>query len=147
MAGRRCPGGAKRSRGFSLIEVLAAFVILALVATTLFQLFSAALANAGASEEWSRAVLVAQSRLAAAASVYPLAEASDEGSDDDGRIRWRTRTAPWEPPDVDPEVAKVSTAMNTQLFRIEVDVRFPGFGGGERTFSLATVRMAGKTLQ
>jgi len=147
MAHGRRRGGAKRSRGFSLIEVLAAFVILAVLATTLFRLFSAALANAGASEEWSRAVLVAQSRLAAAASVQPLVEANDEGSDDDGRIRWRTRTSAWEPPDADPELAKISDAMTTRLFRIEVDVRFPGFAGGERSFSLATVRMAAKTLQ
>ena len=54
-------------RGFSLIEVLAAFVILALVATALFRLFSASLNNASASEEWSRALQVAESQLEVAA--------------------------------------------------------------------------------
>ena len=34
------------SRGFSLIEVLAAFVILALVGTALFRIFAGALGNA-----------------------------------------------------------------------------------------------------
>jgi general secretion pathway protein I len=135
-----------RSRGFSLIEVLAAFVILALIATALFQLFSAALANAAASEEWSRAILVAESRLAAAASAYPLVETTDQGTDGDGRIRWQTRTAVWEPP-ADPELAKLSDAMTTRLFRIEVDVHFPGASGRDRSFSLATLRMAQRTLQ
>jgi general secretion pathway protein I len=140
-------GDPARSRGFSLIEVLAAFVILAIVATTLFQLFSGALANVGASADWSRAVLVAESRLAAAANTVPLVATTDEGSDDDGRIRWQSRVTPWDPPDVDPDVAKASDAMVTRLFRIEVAVRFPGLAGGERTFSLATVRVAGKALQ
>ena len=66
-------------RGFSLIEVLAAFVILALVATALFQLFSGALLNASAADEWSRASLVAESRLAAAAGAVPLVETTDRG--------------------------------------------------------------------
>ena len=53
-------------RGFSLLEVLVAFVILALVATAIFRLIGGALGNAGVAEDVSRAVLVAQSRLDAA---------------------------------------------------------------------------------
>ena len=48
--------GRHRTAGFSLLEVLAAFVILALVATALFRLFSGSLSNASAAEEWSRAL-------------------------------------------------------------------------------------------
>ena len=135
---------AARVAGFSLLEVLAAFVILSLFATSLFGLFSGALGNASAADDWSRALLVAQSRLAAAASVQPLAEASDAGTEDEGRIRWETRVAPWDPPEVDPELARISEALTTRLYRIEVDVRFPGIAGGERTLSLATVRLAAK---
>ena len=54
----------RRARGFSLLEVLVAFVILAAVATALFRLFSGALANASAADEYSRAMLVAESALA-----------------------------------------------------------------------------------
>jgi general secretion pathway protein I len=133
-------------RGFSLIEVLAAFVILALFATSLFGLFSGALGNASAADDWSRALLVAQSRLAAAASVQPLVEVADSGTEEDGRIRWESRVAPWEPPEVDPELARISDAMTIRLYRVEVDVRFPGLAGGERTISLATLRLAGKDV-
>src|SRR6478609_1305712 len=66
-----------RHRGFSLLEVLVAFVIVALVATALFRLFGGALNNASAAGEWSRALLLAESRLALAANVVPLREASD----------------------------------------------------------------------
>ena len=61
--------------------VLAAFVILALVATALFRLFSGALGNAAAAEDWSRAVLTAESRLAAAASAQPALTAPREVAD------------------------------------------------------------------
>ena len=135
---------ASRVAGFSLLEVLAAFVILSLFATSLFGLFSGALGNASAADDWSRALLVAQSRLAAAASVQPLAEASEAGTEDEGRIRWETRVAPWNPPEVDPELGRVSEAMMTRLYRIAVEVRFPGVAGGERTIALATVRLAAK---
>jgi len=137
---------ARRSRGFSLLEVLAAFVILALVATSLFGLFSGALGNASAADDWSRALLVAQSRLAVAASTQPLTESSDAGAEDDGRIRWQSRVAPWEPPEADPELANVAESMTTRLYRIEVDVRFPGVAGGERTISLATLRLAARQV-
>ncbi|GIK88488.1 MAG: hypothetical protein BroJett026_39690 [Betaproteobacteria bacterium] len=133
-----------RDGGFSLLEVLAAFVILSLVATALFELFGGALRNLAAADDWSRAVLVAESRLAEAADVRPLREATQSGEADDGRIRWQTRVAPWEPPGVDPELARVSEAMTTRLWRVEVDVTFPGLAGGERRFALATVRMAEK---
>ena len=135
----KCP-----QRGFSLIEVLAAFVILALVATALFQLFSGALLNASAADEWSRASLVAESRLAAAAGAVPLVEATDRGDEAEGRIHWETRVRAWDAPSVEPELARISDTMMTRLYRVEVDVRFPGLAGRERTLSLATVRLAAK---
>jgi len=138
------PRSVRRVRGFSLIEVLAAFVILALVATSLFGLFSGALGNASAADDWSRALLIAESRLATAASTQPLAEASDAGTEDEGRIRWTSRVAPWDPPEVDAELASQSESMATRLYRIQVDVRFPAVAGGERSISLATVRLGPK---
>jgi general secretion pathway protein I len=134
----------RKLEGFSLLEVLAAFVILALVATGLFQLFSGALGNAAAAEAYSRAVLVAESRLAATASARPLLEATENGDEDEGRIKWETRVKAWEPPNVDPELARVSEGMVTRLYRVEVDVHFPGLAGRERTLTLATVKLAAK---
>ena len=128
-------------RGFSLIEVLAAFVILALVATALFQLFSASLNNASAAEEWSRALLVAESRLDAAAARAAAAR-SDRARHRRRRAACsgRPRVAPYVPPDVDPDLERASEALATRLYRVSVDVRFDGGDGRERTLSLATVK-------
>ncbi|MFO1395935.1 MAG: type II secretion system protein [Burkholderiales bacterium] len=132
---------ARRHRGFSLIEVLVAFVILSLVATALFRLFSASLNNASAAEGYSRAVLVAESRLDAAAAQQPLKEAEDRGTDDDGRIAWQTRVEPYVVPDLDRDLERASEGLAMRMLRITVDVTFTGADGRPRTFSLATVRM------
>jgi general secretion pathway protein I len=124
--------------------VLAAFVVLALVATALFELFGGALRNMAAADDWSRAVLLAESRLAEAASTRPLRETTANGDADDGRVKWQARVVPWEAPGVEAELARVSETMTTRLYRIEVDVTFPGLAQGDRRFSLATVRVAEK---
>jgi general secretion pathway protein I len=139
----RTPGRA-RPRGFSLLEVLVAFVILSLVAIALFRLFSGALGNAAAAEDYSRAVLVAESALAAAAAERPLRETTQAGSADDGRIAWTTRVAAYSPPGVSPDVEQAAESMPTRLYRISAEVTFPSPSGGQRTFSLATVRVGAR---
>jgi general secretion pathway protein I len=133
--------GVRNAGGFSLLEVLVAFIIVALVVTALFRLYGGALGNASAADDWTRALLVAQSRLALAASARPLREATDAGSDADGRIDWRTSVIPYVPPDADPDVARASEAMTTRLFRVTVDVRFPGIAGQSRTLTLSTLKV------
>src|SRR5512144_236443 len=96
-----------RTAGFSLLEVLVAFVILALVATALFRLFSGALTNAGAADDYSRVALIAQSAVEEAA-LAPLREGTKEGAVDDGRVTWSARITPFTSPDVPPELETAS---------------------------------------
>src|SRR5438067_6428726 len=133
-----------RSDGFSLLEVLVAFIILSLVATALFRLFSGALGNAAAAEEWSRALLVAQTRLAVAANTLPLREASDQGSESDGRIRWETKVAAYTPANTTDDLERLSEGLPTRLYRVSVDVRFPSDNGRDRVVSLSTVKVGAR---
>ena len=139
--------GRHRHAGFSLLEVLAAFVILALVATALFRLFSGSLQNVSAAEEWSRALLIAESQQDLVASTLPLKETTERGSDSTGRIEWETRVEPYVPPDNTPDLERAGELLGTRLLRVTTDVRFPGGPGGARTLSLSTVKLAQKTLQ
>jgi general secretion pathway protein I len=135
----------KPPRGFSLLEVLVAFVILSLVAVALFRLFSAALNNASAADDYSRAVLVAESALATAAAAQPLREATQSGAVDDGRIEWATRVEPYSPPGgASPELAALTEAMPTRLYRVSAEVTFAGPTGGKRTYALATMRLGAR---
>ena len=135
------PSLPRRSQGFSLLEVLVAFIIVALVVTALFRLFGGALGNASAADDWTRALLVAQSRLALAAATVPLREASDGGTEPDGRIAWRTAVTPYVPAEADPEFDRTTQAMPTRLYRVTVDVQFPGANGQPRTLSLSTLKL------
>jgi general secretion pathway protein I len=132
--------------GFSLLEVLAAFVILALVATALFRLFSGSLRNASAADEWSRALLVAESQLDLAASAQPLKETTDRGADGMGTIKWESRVVPYVPPDTSPDLERAAEQLGTRLYRVTTDVTFPGVADGERKVSLTTIKLAQKAL-
>ena len=136
-----------RNAGFSLLEVLAAFVILALVATALFRLFSGSLHNASAAEEWSRALMVAESQLELASSAQPLKESTERGQDSTGTIQWETRVVAYVPPDTSPDAERAAELLGTRLLRVTTDVKFPAAVNGERTLSLTTVKLAQKALQ
>jgi len=126
-------------KGFSLLEVLAAFVILALVATALFRLFGGALGNAGVAEDASRAVLVAQSRLDAARG--ELRGGSSSGLEQD-KYAWTTRIEPWESTETAAQPGVAPMLTPTQLYKITVEVRYPGAGGRERSLELSSLRLA-----
>lgn len=139
---------ARATRGFSLLEVLVAFVILSLVATALFRLFGGALNNAAAASDWSRALLVAETRLAVAATAMPLREGTDNGADqNDPRIRWATRVEPYTPPNTTDDLERAAEVLPTRLYRVSVDVSFPGDNGRDRVVSLATLKIAARNPQ
>jgi type II secretory pathway pseudopilin PulG len=114
-------------------------VILALVATALFRLFGGALGNAGVAEDASRAVLVAQSRLAAARG--EMRASATSGTEDD-RYAWSTRVEPWESPETAAQPGIAGMILPTQLYRITVEVRYPGAGGRERALELSTLKLS-----
>jgi general secretion pathway protein I len=124
--------------------VLVAFVILALVGTALFRLYSGALGNASAADDWSRALLVAESVLAEAAAAQPLRETTAQGTADDGRIEWTTKVAPYAAPGVSPDTERASESLPLRLYRVSVDVAFPAPTGGRRQILLATTRVGAK---
>jgi len=123
--------------------VLVAFVIVALVATALFRLFSGALVNAGAADDYSKAALVAQSALDEA-SMPPLREGTKDGTADDGRITWLARISPYAAPGVPPELEAASEGLPIRLWRVAVDVTFTGSNGASRTITLATTRIGAR---
>ena len=133
--------------GFSLLEVLVAFVIVSLVATALFRLFGGALNNASAASDWSRALLVAETRLASAASALPLREGSDQGTEKDTALRWQTKVEPYATPDTPPELERASETTPTRVYRVTAEVRLPSDTGRDRVISLTTLRLAARNPQ
>lgn len=145
---KRAPTAVRGSTtGFSLLEVLVAFVIMALVGTVLFRLFGASLNNAGAADNYSRAAAYAESLLTMAANDSPLRETSDQGTSDDGRYAWTTKVEPYAAPGTTDDQAMLAQMLPMRLWRVSVTLTWPGDAGNSRTLSLSTVRMAMKQLQ
>jgi general secretion pathway protein I len=138
-----CP---RRSGGFSLIEVLAAFVVLALVGTALFRLFSGALGNVSLADEYSRATLLAESRIAAIGVESTLREGSDQGTSDDNRYTWSSRIEEYKAPDTKPSLDLAPETSALRLWRVLVEVRWPGNAGNDRTVALTTIKAAVREL-
>ncbi|WP_440225628.1 type IV pilus modification PilV family protein [Dokdonella sp. MW10] len=102
---RRAPS--TRARGFTLIEMIAAFVIFAIAVGSLMQILSMSMNNARRSVDETRAALWAQSLLDVVGIGERIEAGSSSGEFDD-RYRWQLEIEP-----VDPEafVASGNEAM------------------------------------
>jgi hypothetical protein len=115
-------------------------VLLALVLSTGFEIFASGLRRAGDLEDQSRAIVVAQSRLADAGMEELLVEGHSEGASEDGRFHWTiaiTPTDEGQPPPDQPQPGP-GTFM---LYRIVVRVDWRGGDERPRTYSLASLGM------
>ena len=124
-----------RERGFTLIEVVVAFVLLALVMSTAFEIFSAGLARAGQLEDRSRALVIAQSRMAIVGVEETLKEGESAGESEDRKYQWAVsvkRTGEGEDP------AKPSPSVYS-LYRIDVRVAWRGADAREHSLALSTL--------
>lgn len=124
----------KACRGFSLLEVLVAFTILAMLLGALFQVFSGGLRAARAGDSYTRATVIAQSRLAALGVEYPLQEGTTSGSVDD-TFHWRVIVRPY----VDDQLPAGRGVP--QPLSVDVEI-FWEEGGGARSLSLTSMRLA-----
>jgi general secretion pathway protein I len=83
----------KRSRGFTLIEILAALTMFAVVGGMLLQLFDTGLRSTRKSAEMTHGVLLARSKMTELLAYPQLMPGTLEGEFDDG-YRWRADLIP-----------------------------------------------------
>lgn len=88
----------KHQRGYSLIEVIVAFALLALVLTLLLGSLSGAARQVRGADESTRATLHAQSLLAVQGMEQPLVPGQQQGSLEDGHFRWSLDVRPYDEP-------------------------------------------------
>ena len=122
------------NRGMTLIEVLVAFVILSLAMGVIMQIFSGGMRNARLAEGYSRAVFLAESRLAAVGLEQPLVagEVSGQVNPD---LRWRVTINPFD----DGGVAE-QLVMPVRLYQVRVRVSWSD-EGRQRQIELGSLRL------
>lgn len=124
-------------RGFTLLEVLVAFVIAALALGVLYDGTVSGLRTARTADRYGEAVSRAQSRLAAVGQGTPLVPGTRAGDDGDG-FRWRVRIVPegTAPAARGPEAA---AGPHIGLFAVSVAISWTD-GAAERVVQLDSQR-------
>lgn len=114
-------------RGFTLIEILVALTLFAVVGGTLLQLFSQGLRSARIAGEHEHAVLLARSKLTELQAYTQLRPGSYHGTFDNG-YRWHAALVP---ADID------ASSENARLHGLDLDLTIRwGDTGDERNFVL-----------
>lgn len=125
--------------GFSLLEVLVAFSILALCLGVLLRIFGGGSRLAGLAEEHARAVVLGESLLAQVGVETPLQPGETSGHFDD-TFDWALRVSLFNPPDGEP----LPDQLPFKPYWVELAVEW-GEGDELHAFNLATLRLVGNT--
>ncbi len=122
------------SQGFSLLEILVAFVMMGLVVGTLLQLFGSSMRNVTLSDEYSFAVQVAESRLQAVGSEIKVEQGIERGSEEGTPYRWVVEMEP-----VELHEDQDDFSLSVQPYRVSVIVTWDS-DGRKRQFALSSLR-------
>lgn len=120
----------KRQRGFSLLELIAAMLLLAIAFAALMKVAGGASVLTGNAATYDEAVLHARSLLDTAFVVEPIAPGVRSGRFDE-RYRWTLQVAPWE-----------QANGAARLYRLDLTVVW-GNPAHPRQARFSTLRLAG----
>ena len=137
-------GSLCRQQGFSLLEILVAFSILAISLGILLNIFSEGANTAVMADEYTTATQIADSLLARTGVESPLTAAQYTGLEND-KFQWTVTVEPYHL-----VVDEVDTsAIPATLYMVTVSVYWGVAGertsAGERRLVLATLKLAGKS--
>ncbi len=131
-------GEISKQAGFTLLEVLVAFVLLASMLGVVLNLNSLALDSTTRAAERQQALLLAQSQMARVLARRELRLGRETGRFDDERFEWELRVEQFDFPDWDP-----SLESNTaEPYEIEVSVFWDReIRDREKSLTLNTLRL------
>lgn len=121
-----------RNAGFTLLEVLVAFVIAAISIGVVMRIFSGGLNNLRVADEYSRAVFIAQSKLAAVGVEAPL-QLGEQAGEAGRQFHWRVDVRPY-------DTGRAAQPGGAVLYEVRVDVSWSE-GEKARRIELVTLRV------
>ena len=141
-------------KGFSLLEILMAFAIMAVAITVVLRIFGSGVNNAMISEDHTLAVQMAESLMASAGIVLPFAEGDTTGTEAN-RYFWRISMRAITPPQA--PLANANPAMNPanpnvdieaelapqMLYLVKVNVAWRDSGNGMRHAEITSLKNPG----
>ena len=130
-----------KQKGFSLLEILIAFSILAISLGILLKIFSAGINTAVVSEDYTAAVQIAESLMAKTGLESPLQAGENSGTENE-KYEWQVLVTPYlfNPDNVD------EMTITTTLFKVKVIVNWDIEKTKRRQIELTTLKLVNKTL-
>jgi general secretion pathway protein I len=125
-------------RGFTLLELLVAFVILSVAVATLLHAFSQSLRNTALAEDYTLATLHAQSLLAQVGVEPPLMDGVYQGAFNE-QFEWQVAIERYVDPEAPADIETLGSTVN--LYHVEVRVSWAD-GPQNRQIELQTLRLA-----
>ncbi len=125
----------RSNTGFSLLEILVAFSIMAMAMGILLRIFSGGVNTAILVSDYTQAIQIAESQLAVVGIEDELEEGENSGTFAD-KFRWNTVITAFDPGMDDFTVEQ----LPVEPFQVQVTVEW-GEGKGVRSFSLDTLRL------
>lgn len=139
MIASRQPLQRRAQRGYTLLEVIVAFALLAMALGLLLGILSGAARQVRWSGDAGRAALYAQSLMDQVGVGGRLAASERGGEFEQGRYRWRLRIAPWR--DAAVRSAQQPVALGgPELFEVTLGIEWGDAGPGQR-LQLRTLRV------
>lgn len=128
-----------KQQGFSLLEILIAFSILAVSLGILLKIFSGGVNNAMIAEDYTIATQIAESLIAKTGSEIPIKEHQSSG-DENEKYHWQLTISPYplSREDFDPK------AIPAELFKVSVTVNWGDGESDDRQIQLNTLKLAAK---
>jgi general secretion pathway protein I len=137
----KTPTQLNKQQGFSLLEILIAFSILALSLGILLKIFSAGVNTAEVAEDYTAAVQIAESLMAKTGLETPLQTGQDSGLENE-KYNWLVEVSPFA---FNPENVDTST-IPVVLFKVKVVVSWENDNANDRLVELTTLKSINKTL-
>ena len=132
----------RAQRGYTLIEVVVAFALLAFGMTLLLGSLTNATKQVRVSNDAGRAALHAQTLIDQAGVGEALTVGQRDGEVEGGRYRWDMNVTPFRDPTAPPRQDQILGAP--QLLQLELTVRW-GDGGPRETLRLQSLRLVTPT--
>lgn len=128
-----------KQQGFSLLEILIAFSILALSLGILLKIFSGGVNTAMVAEDYTVATQIAESLIAKTGSEIPIKEHQSSGDEGD-KYHWELIISPYalSSEGFDPKTAPA------ELFKVNVTVNWGDGDSDDRQIQLTTLKLAAK---
>jgi len=129
-------GKSNRQQGFSLLEILIAFSILAFSLGILLNIFSGGLRRTIVSEEYQQAVIIAQSKLAGVGVESELEDAGGQGKVQE-KYSWSVQVKP-----LDVEIMGLDEEqVQVSPYQVTVRVKWSA-GKNDRQVELTTLKLS-----